>query len=388
MISQQKCVNFNKYLDQCKRKKNMSFWEHHTFFTITNTHFVSTHIKPTYTDWQTQREVTDDQLAKTIEPTKKATIDFSLNTIADLIQIVEKNPIEVDTEYNINLKLLHTIKGELSQLNEMVGMQALKRCVLDQLLYYIQGFHKHTDDYKHTVISGPPGTGKTEVAKILGNIYSKIGVINKPQSAAAVAETPFKKATRYDLVAGYLGQTAIKTKTLVNQCLGGVLFIDEAYSFGDDNFSKECVDTLCESLSDQKDNLMVIIAGYENELNERFFSLNAGLESRFVWRFKIDNYTHAELWQIFKTKLDKWTVSSDIDGEAWFKKNYNHFSGFGRDVEILLFKVKIAHSRRIYGKSDSEKCKIELADLNNGFETFLKNKKTSTPATLVSSMFL
>ncbi len=363
----------------------MSFWEHHTFFTITNTQFVSTHIKPNYIDWQTQHEVTDDQLAKTLQPTKKTTIDFSLNTLADLIQIVEKHPIETDTEYNINLKLLHTIKSELTQLNTMVGMQTLKKNVLDQLLYYIQGFHTQSDDYKHTVISGPPGTGKTEVAKILGNIYSKIGVINKPPSTT---ETPFKKATRHDLIAGYLGQTAIKTKTLVNQCLGGVLFIDEAYSFGDDGFSKECVDTLCESLSDHKDSLMVIVAGYENELNERFFSLNAGLESRFVWRFKIENYTHTELWQIFKRKLDKWTVSSDIDGETWFKKNYNHFSGFGRDVEILLFKVKIAHSRRIYGKSDSEKYKIELSDLNNGFDAFLKNKKVSAPATFVSSMFL
>ncbi len=85
----------------------------------------------------------------------------------------------------------------------------------------------------------------------------------------------FRKVTRNDLVAGYLGQTAIKTKNVIQDCLGGVLFIDEAYamanSYEDDSFSKECIDTLCEALSDHKNNLMVIIAGYENELNNSFF---------------------------------------------------------------------------------------------------------------------
>jgi hypothetical protein len=84
--------------------------------------------------------------------------------------------------------------------------------------------------------------------------------------------TAFKKITRADLVAGYVGQTALKTRNIVNECLGGVIFSDEAYSLGNDTggdtFSKECVDTLCELLSDQKDHLMFIIAGYENEIDE------------------------------------------------------------------------------------------------------------------------
>jgi SpoVK/Ycf46/Vps4 family AAA+-type ATPase len=120
-----------------------------------------------------------------------------------------------------------------------------------------------SNDYMHTVIYGPPGTGKTEVAKIIGKIYSNMGILGK---------NIFKKVTRSDLVAGFLGQTAIKTKDVIKESLGGVLFIDEAYSLGNnekkDSFSKECIDTLCEALSDHKDNLMVIIAGYENELNE------------------------------------------------------------------------------------------------------------------------
>ena len=98
----------------------------------------------------------------------------------------------------------------------------------------------------------------------------------------------FKKVTRSDLIAGYLGQTALKTQEVIKECLGGVLFIDEAYALGNeqkkDSFAKECIDTLCEGLSDHKENLMVIIAGYEKELQSCFFDYNQGLESRFSWR--------------------------------------------------------------------------------------------------------
>ena len=133
----------------------------------------------------------------------------------------------------------------------------------------VQELHKNkndsgvTGDFMHTVIYGPPGTGKTEIAKMMGKIYSKIGILNKGT---------FKKVTRSDLIAGYLGQTAMKTRDVIKEALGGVLFIDEAYALGNtdkkDIFSKECIDTLCEGLSDNKENLMVIIAGYETELND------------------------------------------------------------------------------------------------------------------------
>jgi SpoVK/Ycf46/Vps4 family AAA+-type ATPase len=340
-------------------------------------------------DMNTHPDMNNPDMNTTPITKKIVTIDFSLNTISDLIQIAEQNPVQEDVEYNINLKTIHTIKTELYELAAMIGMHTLKKSVLEQLLYYLQGLHNGGDDYKHTVIFGPPGTGKTEVAKVLGTIYSKIGVICKPSDlkpTTDIIQHKFKKATRSDMIAGYLGQTAIKMKALITQCLGGVLFIDEAYSLGDDNFSKECVDTLCESLSDQKDNIMVIIAGYENELNERFFSLNSGLESRFVWRFKIDEYSAKDLWEIFKKKVAdyKWKIGN-VDGEKWFKKRYESFSGFGRDIETLLFKTKIAHSKRVYGKADSEKRIIELADLEIGYEIFMKSKENTREFSLKKS---
>jgi len=403
-----KCAEFNKFMDYYKKKTHLSFYDYQNFMFATSaqqfyTPNLKINVSALYEEWQNEHEVlnmnvdTPDISTPDINrpdintPVTFVTIDFSLNTISDLIQIAEENPVQEGVEYNINLKTIHSIKSELCELDAMIGMHTLKKSVLEQLLYYLQGLHNGSDDYKHTVIFGPPGTGKTEVAKVLGAIYSKLGVICKPNDPPGLqlkpmAEQRFKKATRSDMIAGYLGQTAIKMKALITQSLGGVLFIDEAYSLGDDNFSKECIDTLCESLSDQKDNLMVIIAGYENELNERFFSLNSGLESRFVWRFKIDNYSAKDLWEIFKKKVAdyKWKIGN-VDGEKWFKKRYDSFSGFGRDIETLLFKAKIAHSKRVYGKADSEKRIIELADLEIGYEIFMKSKENTREYSLKKS---
>jgi SpoVK/Ycf46/Vps4 family AAA+-type ATPase len=233
-------------------------------------------------------------------------------------------------------------------------------------------------DFKHTVLYGPPGTGKTEIAKIIGTMYSKLGILKN---------NIFKKVTRNDLVAGYLGQTAIKTKNVIQDCLGGVLFIDEAYSlansYEDDSFSKECIDTLCEALSDHKNNLMVIIAGYENELNNSFFRSNPGLESRFMWRFKTDCYNATELKSIFKKKVEEaeWTIDESVITDAWFEKRKERFPSFGRDMEMLFSYTKIAHSRRVYGKpKEIRKC-LNINDLDRGYEMLLENRKKENPIT-------
>ena len=308
----------------------------------------------------------------------KVEINDNVHQIADLLNIIEKYQYDENTEYNIDLKALVKIKDELVELESMVGMKELKTSILTQLLYFIQEMHitklsnKTIHEYKHTVICGPPGTGKTDVAKIIGRIYSKIGILNK---------NIFKKVTRGDLVAEYLGQTAVKTKKVINECLGGVLFIDEAYSLSNgvtdlDSFSKECIDTLCECLSDHKDDLMVIIAGYENELNNYFFKANAGLESRFIWRFKIDKYDANELREIFNKKVAEigWVLADDIE-KGWFEKNQKNFDFFGRSMELLLTYTKIAHSKRVYGKSIDCKRIITQKDLDDGFVVYMNNRK-------------
>jgi SpoVK/Ycf46/Vps4 family AAA+-type ATPase len=303
---------------------------------------------------------------------KKVSIKTKINKLTDLLDLIEKYPLQDDIEYDINMTSLNKIKTELVDLNRMIGMKELKENVVDQLLYYIQDLNKNSNDYMHTVIYGPPGTGKTEIARIIGKIFANLGILKKGG---------FKKVTRSDLVAGYLGQTAIKTKDVIEECLGGVLFIDEAYSLGNnekrDSFSKECIDTLCESLSNYKDQLMVIIAGYEEELKDCFFTYNQGLESRFTWRFKIDNYKHDDLFHIFTKKIKDsgWTYDEKNEkiSAEWFERKMPYFKFYGRDVENMLSKIKICHSRRVFGDPDSEKTKITFEDLEKGFEMFLKN---------------
>jgi SpoVK/Ycf46/Vps4 family AAA+-type ATPase len=309
-----------------------------------------------------------------IEIKETINIETEINNVSDILKLIETYKLDSSIKYNINMKALHDIKEPLIELNNMIGMKDLKHNIVDQILYFTQELHKNNNlagDFMHTVIYGPPGTGKTEIAKIIGKIYSKIGILNKGT---------FKKVTRSDLIAGYLGQTALKTRDVIKDALGGVLFIDEAYALGNpekrDSFSKECIDTLCEALSDNKDNLMVIIAGYENELKDCFFNYNQGLDSRFTWRFKTDEYTGEDLYNIFLKKVNEigWAVHEDSNITSdWFTKNKEYFRFYGRDIETVLAKTKISHSRRVFCLPVDEKKKITLKDLEKGFEIYLKN---------------
>jgi SpoVK/Ycf46/Vps4 family AAA+-type ATPase len=359
----------------------------------------------------------------------KLNIDVEVKNIGDLIKMCNNYKLAENVEYNIDMKSLHKIKLDLIELDNMIGMKLLKENIVDQILYYLQNLHVpvvsnassrsvNTGDFLHTVIYGSPGTGKTEVAKIIGRIYSNLGVIkgkhhsssgsissDKKKSSSSSSsgsssnsKSKFKKVTRSDLIAGYLGQTALKTKDVIKDSLGGVLFIDEAYALGNtekrDSFSKECIDTLCEALSDNKENLMVIIAGYEKDLNECFFSYNDGLDSRFTWRFKIDDYTAEDLRNIFVKKVKDvgWSIDGELDVE-WFEKNMKYFKYYGRDMETLFTKTKIAHSKRVFCKPDNVKTKITMKDLENGFEMFTKNDEVKRRANvddikIIQNMYL
>jgi hypothetical protein len=399
---------------------------------------------------------------------KDVFITEEVNHIDDLIALCDKYPLSDTVKYNINMTAIHAIREPLIDLSNMIGMDTIKRTIVDQILYYLQELHlpvvknkktatgpgagslppsppppppsqpsfnpfsdpfmfadagrsappplfdfktlnqrisesikkkmcenteSNTDftaptkgDFMHTVIYGPPGSGKTEVAKIIGRIFSNLGILTKKT---------FKKVSRNDLVAGYLGQTAIKTKDIIKASIGGVLFIDEAYSLGNsekrDSFAKECVDTLCEALSEHKHNWMVIIAGYEKELNDCFFSLNDGLNSRFTWRFKLDSYKPGELKSIYEKQVRDfgWTIASASAASAnghghenalcdeWFATHMDYFTTYGRDMETLFTKTKIAHSRRVFGHPNSTKTEITMTDLENGFKLFIENPEVN-----------
>ena len=321
----------------------------------------------------------------------KIIINKEINNISDLIYIINTYPLLPNIEYNINMEILSKIKEPLEQLNKMIGIHKIKENIVDQILFYIQNLHNFdNNDFMHTAITGPPGTGKTEIAKIIGSIFAKLGILTKGT---------FTKVTRSDLIAGFLGQTAIKTKEAIKSSLGGVLFIDEAYALGSvekrDSFSKECIDTICEAASDYKNNLMIIIAGYENELNECFFSHNPGLSSRFIWRFNIEKYSSEELYQIFLKKIEKdeWKTDNSFNKE-WFENNKDSFKYYGRDIEVLITKTKIAHGRRIFGKSVLERKILTKEDMDKGFSIFLnsdeikKQKEKNSFKNILESMYV
>jgi SpoVK/Ycf46/Vps4 family AAA+-type ATPase len=355
---------------------------------------IQKHLEPN--SYEPVKSTTENDDVK--EPICKTKINIvaEINNIGDLLTLIETYPDDKNVEYNINMNTLHKIKDPLIELNNMIGMKDLKENIVDQIIFYIQNLHTLKSDIKgndfmHTVIYGPPGTGKTEIAKIIGAIFSKMGILTKGT---------FKKVTRSDLIAGYLGQTALKTRDVVKECLGGVLFIDEAYSLGNeekrDSFSKECIDTLCEALSDHKDNLMVIIAGYETDLDNCFFTYNQGLNSRFTWRFKTDQYTAEDLYNIFlkKVKDGQWCIAEDSKITVkWFEKNKSHFKFYGRDIETLFAKTKIAHSRRVFCLDPSIKKMLTIKDIDKGLTIFLKNedskeKEKDKINKLISSMYV
>ena len=286
------------------------------------------------------------------------------------------------------VRRLYAILPDLQALDAMVGLKEFKRKIVDHVFYYAQSLHE--GDYMHTVLTGNPGTGKTEVAQILARIFAGLGVLK----GGGV-----KKVARCDLVGTYLGETAVKTTEVVTSALDGVLFIDEAYSLGPlrengdvDCYSKECMDTLNELLSVHRDRLLVIIAGYEEDLERSFFGQNPGMRSRFPWRHSLSDYETAELASIFKKNVKDagWTLSCDVDKlfkDVVFKDN-------GRDVANLFARVKIAHSRRLFlsslskVKNDVPK-EINEADLKSGIASFKEGREVSKDTeTDVSHLYL
>jgi hypothetical protein len=317
-----------------------------------------------------------------IEEREYIEIHINIDSIDDIIELLDTYPSKPNIDYNINLSGLRKIYEPLKELNNMIGMKKLKREITEQMLYFIQDLQTSDGDFMHTCIYGPPGTGKTEVAKLIGSIYKELNILKKGT---------FTKVTRADLIAGYLGQTAIKTRKVIEESLGGVLFIDEAYALGNsekrDSFSKECIDILCECLSNHKNELMVIIAGYEEDLEKCFFSYNKGLESRFTWRFNTEKYSPDELCAIFIKKIKDagWSYNEKDIKSSWFDENKESFENYGRDMETLFSKVKISHGKRVFCLGLDYKKVITIDDLDNGFQKFMEHKRKKQDIEIMST---
>lgn len=299
-------------------------------------------------------------------------ITKQINNIDDLIELSKLYDEKENKKYNINMVSLIKLVEPLTELKKMVGMEKLKKSILNQVIYFLQDFEEKNAHMMHTIIEGPPGSGKTEVAKILSKIYSKLGFLKKDKVSVV---------KRSDLVGQYLGQTAIKTQKAIDNAKGGVLLIDEAYSLGNpegrDSFSKECIDTINQNLSEEKSEFICIIVGYKNSLKNSFFSYNPGLERRFPFRYTIDEYTHEDLYNIFKKLLVDYKWEMIIDDKKclkFFEENRKIFEFNGGDLETLIQCSKIAHSRRVFTLEIPNKKKLTIDDLENGLKLMMENE--------------
>ena len=191
-----------------------------------------------------------------------------------------------------------SLKELLDELDSLVGLRDVKRKINDLIAY--QKIRKlrakrnlrSPHSTLHMAFTGNPGTGKTTVARIVGHIYNRIGLLSRGH---------FVEVSRTDLIAGYQGQTALKVKDVIDRSKGGVLFIDEAYSITEndhsDSYGRECLTELTKALEDNRDDLVVIVAGYTEPM-EKFFESNPGLRSRFNTYIEFPDYSADELEEI------------------------------------------------------------------------------------------
>lgn len=201
-------------------------------------------------------------------------------------EVVKKDDRTLE-ELIVELNQLTGLKSVKDEINGLINIAKISKIRKDR------GF-KDISISKHMVFSGNPGTGKTTVARLLSNIYYKLGVLSKGQLV---------EVGRSELVAAYTGQTAIKTDQVIKQALGGILFIDEVYTLtenkGEGDFGQEAVDTLLKAMEDNRDDLVVVVAGYP-DLMEGFLNSNPGLKSRFNKFICFEDYNEDELFDIFK----------------------------------------------------------------------------------------
>ena len=243
------------------------------------------------------------------------------------------------------------MKDLLAELDGYIGLQTVKEEVHNLInmasVYQLRRQHDlpTTDMSLHLVVTGNPGTGKTMMARMMARIYRSLDILSRGQLV---------EVDRSGLVAGYVGQTAIKTQKVIEKAMGGVLFIDEAYALNgrsENDFGQEAIDTILKAMEDHRDDLVVIVAGY-TDLMDRFIHSNPGLESRFNRFLLFDDYTTDEMVEIFRMQCKKGCYQLTEEAQPLIRdyiaeESADDSFGNARGVRNLFEHVLVAQNNRL-----------------------------------------
>lgn len=302
--------------------------------------------------------VDDDERTESTEETAQQT-----EQVEKKDSVIVNEPLEGDPYQELDdLIGLGSVKKEVRSLANFVKLQKQREA---------QGLKTAKVSY-HLVFYGSPGTGKTTVARIIGRIYKDLGVLKKGHTV---------ETDRGGLVAKYMGQTALKTDTVIQQALDGVLFIDEAYSLvpeggNGSDYGQEAIATLLKRMEDYRDRLVVIIAGYKDEM-QRFIDSNPGLQSRFNRYIDFPDYSGKELTEIFKMYMKKNQYTLGDGAEEYLKERFDYAvahkdrnfgnARFARNVFEKSIQQQANRLSTQYNLSKEELTELTIDDLKGGF---------------------